>query len=109
MLAVASLVAAGFAVVFALAPTVPIAFIGNAGIDASLAIVGPGVLASLSLAIPARVRSVGFSIGALFILPGFLVLPVIGAIGDAVGFHYALLMLVPVFAVGGLIVASAAA
>ena len=107
MLAVASVVASGFAVLFALAPTVPIAFIGNAGIDASLAIVGPGVLASLSLAIPARVRSVGFSIGALFVLPGFLVLPVIGAIGDAVGFHYGLLMLVPLFAVGGLIVASA--
>jgi ABC-type branched-subunit amino acid transport system ATPase component len=107
MLAVASLIAAGFAVLFALAPTVPIAFIGNAGIDASLAVVGPGVLASLSLAIPARVRAVGFSIGALFVLPGLLVLPVVGAIGDAVGFHYGLLMLVPVFIVGGLIVASA--
>ena len=107
MLAVASVIAAGFAVLFALAPNVPIAFIGNAGIDASLAIVGPGVLASLSLAIPARVRSVGFSIGALFILPGFLVLPVVGALGDAVGFRYGLLILVPIFAVGGLIVASA--
>jgi ABC-type branched-subunit amino acid transport system ATPase component len=107
MLGVASLVAAGFAVVFALAPNVPVAFIGNAGIDFSLAIVGPGVLASLSLAIPARVRSVGFSIGALFVLPGFLVLPVIGAIGDAVGFRYGLLILVPIFAVGGLIVATA--
>jgi branched-chain amino acid transport system ATP-binding protein len=107
MLAVASAIAAGFAVLFALAPTVPIAFVGNAGIDASLAIVGPGVLASLSLAIPARVRAVGFSIGALFVLPGLLVLPVVGAIGDAVGFHYGLLMLVPVFLVGGLIVASA--
>ncbi len=107
MLAVASVVAAGFAVLFALAPTVPIAFIGNAGIDASLAIVGPGVLAALSLAIPARVRSVGFSIGALFILPGFLVLPAVGALGDAVGFRYGLLILVPIFTIGGLVVASA--
>jgi ABC-type branched-subunit amino acid transport system ATPase component len=107
MLAVASLVAAGFAVLFALAPNVPVAFIGNAGIDASLAIVGPGVLAALSLAIPSRVRSVGFSIGALFILPGFLVLPSVGALGDAVGFRYGLLILVPIFAIGGLIVSSA--
>jgi branched-chain amino acid transport system ATP-binding protein len=107
MLAVASLVAAGFAVLFALAPNVPVAFIGNAGIAASLAVVGPGVLASLSLAIPARVRSVGFSIGALFVLPGLLVLPIVGGIGDAIGFRYGLLMLVPVFTVGGLIVASA--
>ena len=107
MLAVASVIAAGFAVLFALAPNVPVAFIGNAGIDMSLAIVGPGVLASLSLAIPARVRSVGFSIGALFILPGFLVLPTVGALGDAVGFRYGLLILVPIFTIGGLIVASA--
>ncbi len=107
MLAVASVIAAAFAVLFALAPSVPIAFIGNAGIDASLAIVGPGVLAALSLAIPARIRSVGFSIGALFVLPGFLVLPVVGAVGDAVGFRYGLLILVPIFVVGGLIVASA--
>jgi ABC-type branched-subunit amino acid transport system ATPase component len=107
MLAVASLVAAGFAVLFALAPDVPVAFVGNAGIAASLAVVGPGVLSSLSLAIPARVRSVGFSIGALFVLPGLLVLPIVGGIGDAIGFRYGLLMLVPVFTVGGLIVASA--
>jgi branched-chain amino acid transport system ATP-binding protein len=107
MLTVASLVASGFAVLFALAPNVPVAFIGNAGIDASLAIVGPGVLAALSLAIPSRVRSVGFSIGALFVLPGFLVLPIVGVLGDAVGFRYGLLILVPIFAIGGLIVGSA--
>ena len=107
MLAVASVIAAGFAVLFALAPNVPIAFIGNAGIDMSLAVVGPGVLASLSLAIPSRTRSVGFSIGALFVLPGLLVLPIVGAIGDTVGFRYGMLMLVPVFVIGGLIVATA--
>ncbi len=107
MLAVASVIAAGFAVLFALAPNVPLAFVGNAGIDMSLAVVGPGVLASLSLAIPSRTRSVGFSIGALFVLPGLLALPVVGAIGDSIGFHYGLLMLVPIFVVGGLIVASA--
>ena len=107
MLAVASVIAAAFAILFALAPNVPVAFVANAGIDASLAIVGPGVLASLSLAIPARVRSVGFSIGALFVLPGFLVLPAVGALGDAVGFRYGLLILVPIFTIGGLIVASA--
>jgi branched-chain amino acid transport system ATP-binding protein len=107
MLAVASVIAAAFAVLFALAPNVPLAFIGNAGIVAALAVVGPGVLASLSIAIPPRVRSVGFSIGALFVLPGLVVLPVVGAVGDAIGFRYGLLILVPVFIVGGLIVSSA--
>ena len=107
MLAVASVIAAAFAVLFALAPNVPLAFVGNAGIVAALAVVGPGVLASLSIAIPPRVRSVGFSIGALFVLPGLLVLPVVGAVGDAVGFRYGLLILVPIFVIGGLIVSSA--
>ena len=108
MLAVASVVAAGFAVLFALAPNVPLAFIGNAGIDASLAIVGPGVLASLSLAIPSRVRSVGFSIGALFVLPG---LP--GAARSSArsatpsASATACSSWCPIFAIGGLIVASA--
>ena len=40
-------------------------------------------------------------------LPGFLVLPIVGAVGDAVGFRYGLLILVPIFVIGGLIVASA--
>ncbi len=107
MLAVTAVVASAFAVLFALAPSVPVAFFGDAGIEASLAIVGPGVLAALSLAIPSRVRSLGFSIGALFVLPGLVVIPLVGAVGDEVGFRYGMLMLVPVFLAGGLIVASA--
>jgi ABC-type branched-subunit amino acid transport system ATPase component len=107
MLAVTAVVASAFAVMFALAPTVPVAFFGNAGIEGSLAIVGPGVLAALSLAIPSRVRSLGFSIGALFVVPGLVVIPIVGAVGDAVGFRYGMLMLVPVFLVGGLVVATA--
>jgi ABC-type branched-subunit amino acid transport system ATPase component len=107
MLAVAAVAASGFAVLFALAPSVPVAFFADAGIEASLAIVGPGVLAALSLAIPSRARSVGFSIGALFVLPGLVVIPVVGAIGDSVGFRYGMLILVPVFLIGGLVVASA--
>ena len=52
MLAVAAVAASGFAVLFALAPNVPVAFFADAGIEASLAVVSPGVLAALSLAIP---------------------------------------------------------
>ncbi|MGO9198613.1 MAG: MFS transporter [Acidimicrobiales bacterium] len=107
MIAVSSTIAAGFITLFALAPNVPIAFIGNAGIDLSLAVVAPGVLASLSLAIPARARSLGFSIGALWILPGLVVIPIIGAVGDQIGLRYGMLILVPVFVLGGLIVATA--
>ena len=48
----AATVAALLALVFAAAPTTWVAVAAHAGIVASLAIVGPGVLASLSLAIP---------------------------------------------------------
>src|SRR5580700_11160101 len=107
MLAVAAVAASAFAVLFALAPSVPVAFFADAGIEASLAIVGPGVLAALSLAIPSRARSVGFSIGALFVLPGLVVISVVGSIGDAVCFRYGMLTIVPDFLIGGLLVASA--
>ncbi len=107
MLGIAALVASAFAILFALAPNVPVAFFADAGIELSLAIVAPGVLASLSLAIPARARSIGFAIGSLFILPGLIVLPAVGALGDRFGFRYGLLLTVPVFALGGLIVSSA--
>ncbi len=107
LIGAAALAAAGFAVLFALAPNVLWAFLGNAGIVASLAIVGPGVLSALSLAIPARARSLGFSFGAIFVLPGLIVVPIVGAVGDAVGLRYGLLVLVPVFVIGGLIIASA--
>jgi branched-chain amino acid transport system ATP-binding protein len=107
MLGWGALAASGFVVLFALAPNVPVAFVGNAGIELSLAIVAPGVLAALSLAIPARARTIGFSITALFILPGVAILPVVGAFGDTYGFRYGLLLMVPVFAFGGSVIASA--
>ena len=42
----------------------------------------PGILASLSLAIPPRARAMGFSMASLWILPGLLMLPMIGWIAD---------------------------
>ena len=53
-----------------------------------------------------RVRSVGFSIASVWVLPGLVVLPIIGWIGDNWGLRTGLLVLVPVF-LGGLIISSA--
>jgi len=106
-IAVVAFVASGLAAVFAFAPNVVVAVAANIGISISLAIVGPGVLAALSLAIPPRARSLGFSMGALWVLPGLVVLPVIGGIGDAVGISWGMALMTPVFLVGGLVIASA--
>ena len=102
-----SLAASVLAAVFALAPNLVVAVAANALITAGLAIVGPGILASLSLAIPPRTRSLGFSIASLWVLPGLVVLPLIGAIGDSWGIRTGMLVMTPVFFIGGLVIASA--
>jgi branched-chain amino acid transport system ATP-binding protein len=99
--------AAFFSAVFALAPTLPVAIAANILITASLAIVLPGIFASLSLAIPARTRALGFSIASLWVLPGLVLLPLVGAIGDAWGIRIGMLVMVPVFLIGGLVIATA--
>jgi ABC-type branched-subunit amino acid transport system ATPase component/predicted MFS family arabinose efflux permease len=102
----AAFVVSGGLVVFALAPTIWVAMAANAVITGTLAILAPGILASLSLAIPPRARSMGFSVASLWVIPGLLVLPMVGGIGDRFGLRWGMLIMVPVFSVGGVIIAS---
>jgi branched-chain amino acid transport system ATP-binding protein len=106
LLAWAGVVSAFGASLFAVAPVLGLAVAANAVIAASLSIVGPGILSSLALAVPPRARSVGFSIGALFILPGLAVIPLIGWIGDNIGVRWGMLLLTPVFLVGAFVISS---
>ena len=55
---------------FALAPTLWLTIVANVLLTTVLAILLPGLFATLSLAIPARARSVGFSIAAWWAIPG---------------------------------------
>jgi len=98
---------AGLALVFALAPWLWLAVVANALISASLALIVPGLLATLSLAIPARARSTGFSIASLWVIPGLVMLPIIGAVGDRWGIREGMVLLTPVFLLGGLVVSTA--
>ncbi|HEY7917873.1 MAG TPA: MFS transporter [Acidimicrobiales bacterium] len=106
-LAAVALVTSGLLVLFALVPVLWVTVVVNMAITASLAAVGSGIYASLSLAIPARSRSLGFSMGAIWVIPGLVVLPIIGAISDSVGIRVGMLALVPVFLVGGLVISTA--
>ena len=56
------------------APTLPVAIAMHVLLAGALALLAPGIYAALSLAIPPRIRALGFSIGSLFIVPGVLVL-----------------------------------
>ena len=104
-LAIAAIACGGLAAVFALAPWLWLTIVANMAMSASLAIVGPGVFAALSLGIPPRTRSMGFSLGALWVIPGLLVLPIIGAVSDRIGIRPGMLIMTPVFVLGGLVLA----
>ncbi len=93
---------------FAFAPNVYIAVALNCVISASLAIIGPGVLAALSLAIPPRARATGFAIGSLWVIPGLFVLPVIGWIADNWSIEIGMLVMIPMFVIGSYMLRSVA-
>jgi len=92
---------------FAAAPNVVFAVALNCVISATLAVVGPGILVALSLAIPARARATGFSVASLWVIPGLFILPIIGWISSHVGIRWGMTVLVPLFVIGSLILRSA--
>ena len=102
-----ALVTSVAAIGFALAPNIVVAVALNCVISATLAIVGPGILVALSLAIPARARATGFSVASLWVIPGLLILPLIGWISSHIGIRWGMLTLVPLFIIGSLILGSA--
>ncbi len=93
-------------IAYALAPTIVVATVANAVVSAAFFLLIPGIYVVLSLAVPAKVRAFGFAIGTLFILPGLVLLPVVGTLADTYGIRTGLVLAAPVFVVGGLILAS---
>jgi len=94
---------------FALAPTIPLTVISNILLTSVLAVLLPGLFATLSLAIPARARSLGFSIAAWWAIPGLAMLPLIGWVSDQVGIRIGMLVMVPILLVGGLMISTGGA
>lgn len=101
-----SFTAAVLAAGFAYAPTIWLAVVFNILLTADLAILLPGILATLSLAIPARARAVGFSVASWWAIPGLALLPLIGWIGDNWGTRLGMLVMTPILLVGGLMISS---
>lgn len=106
-LAVTAFFNAGIMVIFASAPVWWVATGAAAVASLVNAMFVPTIFAVLSMAIPPRARSLGFSIASLWILPGLIVLPLIGAIGDAWGIRWGMGMMAPVYLVGGLVLSTA--
>ncbi len=93
--------------VIALSPAIGVA-IGGHIVDAVLrSMLIPGIFAVISLAVPARMRTLGFATGSLWVLLGLPILPIVGAFGDRYGLRVAILLLIPVYLAGSFLLASA--
>jgi ABC-type branched-subunit amino acid transport system ATPase component/predicted MFS family arabinose efflux permease len=84
-----------------------IAVVMNCLVSMAAASILPALYTVFSLAIPPRVRSVGFSIGSVFALPAFIGIPIVGGLGDQYGITTAILLTLPVQAMGVVMLASA--
>ena len=98
-----ALAAAVLAGAFALSPNIVVAVAINCVISAALAVLAPAIFSALSLAIPPRARATGFSVASLWIIPGLGVLPIIGWIADEISIRVGMLVMIPLFLIGGLI------
>jgi branched-chain amino acid transport system ATP-binding protein len=93
--------------VVALSPAIGFAIgaqLVNAFVSAALT---PGVFAVISLAVPARMRTLAFATGSLWFLMGAPVLLLAGSIGDRFGLRVGILMFIPVYLAGSFLLASA--
>ena len=102
----AALAAGACSALFALSPNLVVAVVLNCAISALLAVVAPGILTVLSFAIPPRARATGFSVASLWIIPGLLILPLVGWIADQWSIRIGMLVMVPAFVVGALVLRS---
>jgi len=109
LLSLVAVAISGAWVAFALAPVLAVAVVANVLISGLSALLAPGIFASLSLAIPPKVRSLGYSMASLFVLPGLIMLYVVGGLADRYGIRGGLLVMVPVFLIGAAILSSASA
>ena len=98
-----AIAAAFLAALFALAPNIILAVAVNCVISAALAVLAPAIFSGLSLAIPPRARATGFSVASLWVIPGLGVLPLIGWVADQFTIRIGMLVMIPLFIIGGLI------
>ncbi len=98
--------AAAFLCVFAFAPNLPWAFGAQFMYVLVSSALTPGIFAVISLAVPARMRTLGFATGSLWFLMGVPIIPIVGTIGDAYGLRTGILIFAPVYVIGSLILGS---
>jgi len=79
----------------------------RAVLAAATAATAPALAATISLIVPPRIRSMGFTIGNLFVIPTLLVGPIIGGLADTWGLERAIITLCPMILIGVIMITSA--
>ncbi|QGG95379.1 MFS transporter [Actinomarinicola tropica] len=85
----------------------PLVVAMRAVLAAATAATAPALAATISLIVPPRIRSMGFTIGNLFVIPTLLVGPIIGGLADEWGLELAIVLLCPLILLGVLMITSA--
>ena len=106
-LAVSSVVSAAGTALLIVSRSVWVAVGANIILALVRASLTPALLTIFSLVIPPRVRSVGFSVGAVFAVPAYIAVPIIGRFADSWGLPRAMALLLPVQLLGGFVIATA--
>lgn len=107
LVAVVGVFMGGGFIVIAAARQLWIAVIAGLFLRAVGALILPSVFAALSLCIPPKVRSLGFAMSSLWILPGLFAILFATLIADAWGIRWGMAFMSPVFVIGALLIASA--
>ncbi|MBU6315102.1 MAG: MFS transporter [Acidobacteria bacterium] len=106
LVSLTTFISAVVAALWAMAPSLAFSIAAQAVLAAASAVLTPAITASLTMAIPPSARGMGLAVGGLWVLPGLLILPIIGAIGDRWGLQYGMLVMTPVLAIGGFVIGS---
>ncbi|HZS15265.1 MAG TPA: ATP-binding protein [Candidatus Dormibacteraeota bacterium] len=102
-------VGAGVAVLAGM-PSLGLAVLMHVSLAVPAALLMPSLYSVISLVTPPRARALGFAYCFLWLIPGFLLLPVVGGISDHYGIRVALALVVaPVYAIGSFIISTAGA
>jgi ABC-type branched-subunit amino acid transport system ATPase component/predicted MFS family arabinose efflux permease len=97
----------GLIALAAMAPVLSMAVGINWGLSFINAIFAPATGAITTLVIPPRARGFALSLTVIFVVPGLLITPLGGLIGDAYGLRYGILVMVPVYLIGAAIITTA--
>jgi hypothetical protein len=88
----------------AVIPNVALMIVGAIALNMLASLILPAYGTLFSITFPAPSRSVGFALTRLWALPGLVMAPIVGAVGDTHGMRWGIALSVPVFVVGSLIV-----